>query len=238
MKTGPNYDRCYAILKQLLSETPNFYSEPSTLVDDDRIWLAKLKACLTEMHLFSEISSLAGAKYNLSSYPSSALKTIRQIAFDALSIAEMKSDSAVNGAFIAVGAAFDFHVVLADILRSSEYDVFLIDPYMDSVVVSDVAPICPENVSIRFLSGDTTHRSSLKPAVESWTKQHGSRLEAKLIEAKSLHDRLLIIDGKDVFLLTQSVKDFAKSAVQKMDPEAAGLKANAYSDLWRASTPL
>lgn len=241
MKIGPDYDRCYAILKQLISEAPNFFSQPKALIETDQIWLAKLKSCLVEMHLLTEQSSLSANMSYLSEYPESSVKNIKQVAFNALSIAEMKSDHAINGAFIAVGAAFDFHVVLNDILRGCKQDVFLIDPYMDSVVVSDVAPSCPEHVSIRFLSGDTTHRPSLKPAVDSWNKQYGSRLQARIVEAKSLHDRLLIIDQTDVFLLTQSVKDFAKravGAVQKMELEAAGLKAGAYANLWSASTPL
>lgn len=239
MKIGPDYDRCYAMLKQLLLVTPDFESNSETLNDDDHKWLANLNTCMENMIMIADRSKLSQSVRMLTtSFHDASVRDIRGLAYRALAKAEFHATNVSTGTFIPVGGAFNFHTVLTDVLRDCKADIFLIDPYMDNVAVTDVAAICPSGVTIRFLTGNSTHKTNLQPAVANWSKQHGPTLDVRLTDAKSLHDRLLVIDSKDAFLLTQSVKDFAKrasGAVQKMDVEAGKLKAVAYEALWASA---
>jgi hypothetical protein len=66
-------------------------------------------------------------------------------------------------------------------------------------------------------------------------------LEIRLAPARSLHDRLIIVDGAQAWTLTQSLKDFAArspATIVKVDGETAGLKICAYDAIWRGAAPL
>jgi hypothetical protein len=53
-----------------------------------------------------------------------------------------------------------------------------------------------------------------------------------------LHDRFIAIDGKEVWLLSQSLREFAERApatVVLFDPSLAPDKLDAYEAIWQAS---
>ena len=58
-------------------------------------------------------------------------------------------------------------------------------------------------------------KPSLKPAVERWVLQYDSvrPLEARIAAPRLLHDRLLIVDHKVAWVLTQSMNAFAHDRV-------------------------
>jgi hypothetical protein len=66
-------------------------------------------------------------------------------------------------------------------------------------------------------------------------------LEERLTPARSLHDRLLVVDGTSVWTFGQSLNAIAVRAptsLVRVDSETAALKVAAYSDMWAAATPL
>jgi len=57
----------------------------------------------------------------------------------------------------------------------------------------------------------------------------------------NLHDRLIVVDGKIVWTLTQSLNAFAArspASLVRVDPETAALKVAAYEQLWKNAKPL
>jgi hypothetical protein len=61
-----------------------------------------------------------------------------------------------------------------------------------------------------------------------------------LAPAKTLHDRLIIVDNADVWLVGQSFNRLAERApttLARMNPEAGALKM-AYLEIWRKATVL
>ena len=88
---------------------------------------------------------------------------------------------------------------------------------------------------------EATHSKSLKPAAEHWRQQMKQPLEVRLGTPRSLHDRLILIDGKTAFVLGQSFKDLATRAhtsLVRMPPDAASLKIDAYELMWSSATSL
>jgi hypothetical protein len=107
-------------------------------------------------------------------------------------------------------------------------------------VLTDYAVLAPDNVSVRVLA-EAIYSKSLKPAARHWAQQMKQHLEVRLGAPRSLHDRLILIDGKTAFVLGQSFKDLATRAhtsLVRMPPDAAKLKIDAYEAMWLSATPL
>jgi hypothetical protein len=114
---------------------------------------------------------------------------------------------------------------------------------MDAKTVTDFAVLAPETASVRLLTDAEGHKATLAPAAQSWMTQYGSSrpLEARLASSRTLHDRLIIADHKDVFTLTQSLNAFAArspASIVCVDPETAALKVAAYDLIWQSAGPL
>lgn len=74
----------------------------------------------------------------------------------------------------------------------------LVDPYADDTLVSDFVALAPEGIPVYVLADAGAARPSLKPGAQRWTTQWGAKrpFEVRLAPAKSLHDRLIITDGR------------------------------------------
>ena len=101
----------------------------------------------------------------------------------------------------------------------------------------------PEGVPIRVLADAKAVKPTLKPAVEAWGKQFGLTrpIEVRAAPKGTLHDRLILIDRRDVWLLGQSFNQLATRSntyLSKADPELAQMKFGAYDQIWAASAPL
>ena len=111
---------------------------------------------------------------------------------------------------------------------------------MDGKALTDFMPSATKGVQLRVLSDEASVKPTLVPAAERWGRQFGGSrpLEVRLAPARSLHDRLIVVDEGEAWSLTQSLKDFANRAhgsILKVDPETAVLKIGAYIDHWKAA---
>jgi hypothetical protein len=114
---------------------------------------------------------------------------------------------------------------------------------MDEKTLTDFAPLALENVSLRLLTDQQTHKPGLRAAAERWHAQHSAKrpLSVRLAPPRTLHDRLIMVDGEKVWILTQSLNAFASRApasIVRVDGDAASLKIDAYEAMWAAAGPL
>ena len=143
-----------------------------------------------------------------------------------------------QGAFIPVGAVFDVFQVIGKVLSEAKNDALIVDAYMGPVVLTDFAPLATEKVAIRLLTDSYyTKPETLKPAAARWVQQYRDirPLETRLTAPRVLHDRLIIIDGAQVWSLTQSLKNFADrspASVLRVEDDVATQKIYAYEQLW------
>lgn len=166
--------------------------------------------------------------------------TILAIAHQALARAELHAPAELQGAFIAAGHAFDAFAAVGKALGTATGDVFVVDPYADAKVLTDYAVLATDSVSVRVLAG-ATYSNSLKPAAQNWRQQMKQPLDVRLSAPGSLHDRLILIDGKTAFVLGQSFKDMASrshTSLVRMPPDAGKLKIEAYELMWSSAAPL
>jgi hypothetical protein len=172
-----------------------------------------------------------------------AAEEIATILHRVLAIAELKAPVSARGAFIPAGNAFDALAAISKSLSGAERDVLFVDPYMDEKALTDFAPLASEKVGIRLLADQQSHKATLRPAFERWRSQYGDSrpLAARLAPPRTLHDRLIMLDGSQVWILTQSLKDFAArspASIVRADGDAAALKVSAYQGIWDAATPI
>ena len=153
----------------------------------------------------------------------------------------MAAPAAAQGSFIPAGNVFDVMAAISKLLSTARSNVLFIDPYMDEKALIDFAILIPEKIVVRLLADQAYQKPSLEPAVKRWVAQYAATrpLEAKLAPARSIHDRLIIVDDTNVWDLTQSFNAFATRApatiVRFPDP---GLKIASYQGIWGAATPV
>jgi hypothetical protein len=233
----------YLQLGQLVADMPDLATGPITREMND--WMGRAIALIELADPFAaDIAALKIACRNLNS-PIRALnaQAIASIVHQALAKAELRAPVGMRGAFIAAGHKFDAFSAVAEVLAMAKADVLMIDPYADAKALTHYAVLANENVSVRLLADAADYKASLKPAAEFWGQQHGALrpLEVRLAPAKTLHDRLIQLDGSTVWVLGQSFKDLATrshTSLVRMDPDPAALKIAAYTHLWQVSTPL
>jgi hypothetical protein len=233
----------YLMFGQLISEMPDF-SGYGPLTAEQNAWLGRACALVDASGDVADTVTIKVCANNMTTAlrPDNA-QAIAAILYRALAKAELLSPVTARGSFIPARSAFDAVAAMSKVLRQATADVLIVDPYMDEKALTDYAVLASAGVSIRLLADAAHVKPSLKPAAAAWLAQHGAArpLDARRTAAKTLHDRLVILDGKTVYTLTQSLNAFAARApasVVRVDPETSAIKVTAYAAIWAGASPL
>jgi uncharacterized protein YjiS (DUF1127 family) len=89
--------------------------------------------------------------------------------------------------------------------------VLFIDPYIDATFVTRYLPQVPQAVGVRLLTAER-QAAALRQSLNLYQQQHGTVAELRVVPDRSLHDRHLIIDRRDVYQSGASFKDGARNA--------------------------
>lgn len=234
----------YLQLGQLVADTPDM-SGAHPITPDMLKWLGRASVLVAQASDAVDQAMLRLASDNLTGVlRQSNAHQITTIVHRALAQAEARVPPGMQGAFLPVGAAFDVLQALAKVLGEAKDDVLIVDPYMDEKVLTDFARLIRERTSIRLLSDVFyTKPEAVMPAAERWAKQYGDvrPLEVRQTAPRALHDRLIFVDGRIAWSLTQSLKDFANRAhasILRITGELAELKLEAYGKIWEESQRL
>ena len=111
------------------------------------------------------------------------------------------------------GQIFDAYAFFQDIIKSAKKEIVLIDGYVDLSVLERLA-VKQKNVSVKIFTHPKAELRQID--VDQFNKQYPT---ASMDYTKKMHDRFLIIDGKDLYLIGASLKDLGKQcfAFSKMD---------------------
>ncbi|MFC7499023.1 phosphatidylserine/phosphatidylglycerophosphate/cardiolipin synthase family protein [Enterovirga sp. GCM10030262] len=207
-------------------------------------WLGQLHAVTSQMkRAADEISLRAASDRLMRSRGRDGSGEIRAVLYRVLAAAELSAPASEQGAFIAAGNELDAYAAISKVLASAKQELLIVDPYMDGKALTDFMASAAEGVLLRVLADEASVKPTLAPAAEKWKAQFGTArpLEVRVAPARSLHDRLIVVDEGEAWSLTQSFKDFANrapGAVMKADAETAVLKIAAYMDFWNNAGPL
>jgi hypothetical protein len=173
----------------------------------------------------------------------SSANEVMAILYRALAAAELAAPASEQGSFIAAGDQLDAYAAISKVLASAEHQVLVVDPYMDGKALTDFLPAAAVHVNLRVLTDESSMKATLRPAAERWPLQFGTDhpLEVRAARPRTLHDRLILVDGISAWILTQSLKNFADRAhgsLTKADDEAAAMKVLAYEGMWAEARPI
>lgn len=234
-------EELYLRLRQIIAEMPNLHA--SSTSPDLAKWLGEASFLVEECGNIPDTAQFRAVCDTIGSIVSQAPRAIPTILYRSLSRAEAAAPSSAHGTFITAGKPFDALTAVSKLLREAQADVLVVDAYAEANLLDEFLRAVPEQVSIRVLADEKSLKSTLRPAVETWEKQFGETqpLAARKAPKGSLHDRLIVIDKKDVWLLGQSFNALATRSntyLQKADAELARMKIDAYEALWGASALL
>ena len=117
------------------------------------------------------------------------------------------------------GQVFDAYSFIADIIRSAQTSIILIDNYIDDTVLTLLSKK-KEGVSCTLYTKKISKQLALD--AEKFIAEYES---LRLVELEEAHDRFLIIDEKILYHLGASLKDLGKKwfAFSRMDTEVVYL---------------
>jgi hypothetical protein len=238
-------ENLYRQLGRLIETMPDLKTCDITSPDVNQ-WLGRAYALVKETGDLSDLITLKMEIGKLgSTFPlekNSAISTVHSIIYRALAIAELAAPAGTDGTFIPVGNSFDAFSAVSKILTNAKKDVFIIDPYMDEVTLTEFGTAVPENIKLRLMADQKDYKPTLIPAAQKWISQYNTSrpLNVRLAAPRTLHDRAIFIDGTTAYTLTQSLNAFAKRSPAEIirADDTAQLKIAAYEEIWANSEVL
>ncbi|MES2207273.1 MAG: hypothetical protein V4525_10850 [Pseudomonadota bacterium] len=222
-----------AQLRALLERAPDLsnYSHSSK---EQMVWLAQAYTLIERWSKAEAIGFKSAWELMASNIMrDSSLTTIFGAIHRAIADLELKVPSNIEVNFGA-GDVYDFFKALNKVIASAEKSIFIIDPYLDHSVFDHYLNSRQKNTTVRLLLNHNAQK--IIPAAQKYIGQYGAALELK--ESKSLHDRVIFIDGYTCWLLGQSVKDAAKAKptyLVPLAPDVVHEKLSHYEEIWNSA---
>jgi len=109
------------------------------------------------------------------------------------------------------GEVHSYFEEIRQIIATTTQDILFIDAHIDAEFVIRYLPQIPEGVVVRLLTSQS-RGSAVGASLALFRQQHQLRVELRVVPNQSVHDRHLVIDGRDVWQSGTSFKDGAKNA--------------------------
>lgn len=232
----------YQSLGRLIESMPDLLTAWDT--PEGRQWIGRASALIEASGSVFDSATFNVASNSLGSTTHVGnVQSMTSIVYRALAKAELAAPAASQGAFIPVGEAFSALAAVGKVIGAATQSILIIDPYADSNALTEFAVLAPEQVLVMVLTDAAAHKPGLRPATAAWTQQYAEvrPLEVCLAPARSLHDRLIIVDAREVWTLGQSLNHLAQrapSSIVRVDPDTAKMKIAAYAAVWATASPL
>jgi hypothetical protein len=235
-----------ARLQELGRTAPNFGTRIVPPAENALRWLGRLAAILETggVQDVFDAATVRGATQNLRTMAHDrGVQDIAAVLQRAIARAELALPAAQRGVFITAGNPFDAVAAVGQVIHLAQNTLFFVDPYMDEKTLSTFAVMAEETVVIKLLAADGRVKPGLRPAAEAWRAQYGIRrpLEVRVVEPKTLHDRLIVVDGQHVWDASQSFGAFAvrsPATLSRSEADIAEMKIAAYDDIWQSGVSL
>lgn len=242
MSKSPSPTQLHALLAALIKEAPAFNND-GTLSEYEQKWLGRAHALLVEIGQ-PFVIPFQMARSKLGTIMENRAEVLQPL-HDAFYRIELLVPEESRGTFIPAGETWNGYAAIIKLIQTAKHNLLVVDPYLNSTIFTEFAPHSLIQMKSRFL---TTKRpendAGLQASSTKWASDEISQrhpVEVKYAPSGTLHDRLIIIDDKEVWLISQSFKDIAKrspATVSKVDGEMSAMKTDHYERLWLDSTPI
>ncbi|UZW62775.1 hypothetical protein [Lysobacter enzymogenes] len=209
-------ENCAALLREALSNRPSDPWSPEAMD-----WFADVTGIVTAYSKIEGVkfSSLLGqvtaaATAGLSPITSSmTMNSQTQFIAQARSLLTQLqfSTNTFTTRQLGAGEVHDYFEEVRQLIVGATRDILFIDPYIDATFVTRYLPQIPQGVAVRLLTAER-QSTALRQSLDMFRAQHGTSAEMRVVPDRSLHDRHLIIDGREVYQSGASFKDGARNA--------------------------
>ncbi|GIK24695.1 MAG: hypothetical protein BroJett006_09410 [Betaproteobacteria bacterium] len=202
-------------------------------------WIGRSCSLVDEFgDLIDKIGFNSAARSLASTLRARSAHEMRALLHKILANLEQRVGEQKGAEFIKAKDVFAGFVSILDTIRRATRIVWIVDPYMDETILRDYGAAVPERVLLRLLTTKREQNATIVPAVQKWQQTYREQrpVEGRLAPKRRLHDRFIAIDGKEVWLLSQSLREFAEQApatVVLFDPSLAADKLDAYEAIWQ-----
>jgi len=236
-------EQIYAQIQLLLKENPGLTGR-GNYGDAQNRWLGRAYALVARVTREEEVDQFRTSMdyLGIEQNRQHNIQVIMNIIYRTLTRLELALPLQAQGAFIDVGAGFSAFEAVSKVLGTAKAAILIVDPYLNVEALFDFVPSAPLKVPVQMLCDGSNVKlhGALKAGVEKWNAQYDDDrpLEIRVTAPRELHDRLIVIDDKEAWVLTQSLKDIANrspASLTRSDAEVAESKVHAYKRIWDAS---
>lgn len=243
MKNSITPEVALATLRNLIITVPSFDRGTLEPTPEQMAWLGRAAAIIANYGSpYANGAFMQGRDGLRSAQKAFYLGQVMQALYDTLTSLEFKVAPGSFGAFIPAGNALDAYSAILRVVEAAVSEVLIVDPYLDARVVTDFTIAVPEAASVLLLADAKSVKASLAPAVNAFRVQYPTRtIQARVTPVGDLHDRYIIIDSKEVWSVSQSIKDLAArspGAIMRDETELAALKVAHFTSAWDTATAL
>lgn len=195
-------------------------------------WIAKVSALLNRVSIMHGVkcNAICGTmiqhwKHSIDQLCQLALRTIEELQL------ELELDGRENiGQVYNAGEVYNLYADLKQIIGNAERSVFVVDAYFSADAFSGYLAELDPNVSVRILAGK--YSDGIQTAIRLHESQFHSSF--KLKHSKDMHDRVVIIDNENPWIIGASIKDagIKPTYILPVPPLLAEKKIQAYEDIW------
>ncbi|MEH6645501.1 hypothetical protein [Sulfitobacter sp.] len=201
-------------------------------------WIARIGALLARVGIGHKLA-FQSAQHTLVTYWSVAREPLRQKILAAAE--EIKLELELDGhedlgQVYAPQRQYDFLRDLKEIIIGAQEEVFIIDPYFDGQTFETYLGPLGSSCSIRVLC--SKHSNEVAGHIKAFGAQYG--IYPELRKNGNLHDRLVIIDSSDCWIVGGSIKDAGKKPTYlvPLQPSISPTKISIYESIWQQATPV
>ena len=229
----------YQQLGLLLESMPDLHSDWTA--PGSRAWLGRATALVEAGGDILDYAAIKHAADHLGgTLHHDNVYTIISVVHRTVARAELAAPPAMQGAFIPVGGSFTAAAAVSKVLQGATTSALIVDPYADANLLTEFAVLAPETVMLKILSDVAVQKPALQPTAKRWVAEYGNirPLELRLAPAKSLHDRLIIVDNRTAWALGQSFNAIAArspTTITLVNPETSKMKVEAYGAIWASA---
>lgn len=198
-----------------------------------REWVSRVGAALGQLGLEHDVRHKSNVR-NMGRYPEYSRSEMVGHISDAIEELrlelELDGESEIGMVYDG-GQTYDFFRDLRTVIASATERVLFIDPYFNGEAFTSYADGIPSETGIRILG--SRYAAEVLEYTRRYREQHGTDIEVRKI--RGLHDRVVVIDDQECWLIGASIKDAARNAPTYMIPlstEIAAAKIAIYSDIW------
>jgi len=240
---SPSPEQLLALLEAAIREVPPFEYNVR-LTDYDLRWLGKADALLEACGSIPALVSFRTARQNINTFHHDRSNLLQPL-HDAYSKVELMVPTSLQGTFIPGGDTWNGYAALVRIFQCDCENLLVVDPYLDATIYTELAPHSAARTGMCCIATQRPeYHAGLVAASEKWAGDaisNGRLVEVRYAPSGALHDRLIVVDGSDVWLISQSLKDIAKkspASVSRAEPELGAMKVQHYEELWLKSAAL